>query len=123
MPCRTFSQSNVSGKPSEANVAPVFVSVLVPRQQYQMQVYEPAIWVLIQFGPVSEVQDRGVPHTLWLKFVLRAGHAGVPPFFMINKAATPALLLIGAPPEAAAASMLWRVMRQFVVFISHLEWL
>ena len=88
-----------------------------------MQVYEPAIWVLIEFGPVSKVQDRGVPHTLWLKFVLRARHAGVPPFFVMYQTATPALFLVGTPPEAAAARMRWRVVRQFVIAISHLEWL
>lgn len=124
MPCRALCQTNVSGKPSKADMTPVFIGVFVTCQQNQVEVDKPTVWVFVESGPVPQVQDCRVPHTsLWFKFVFRARHAGVPSLFMMNKTASPAFLFVGTPPEAAAARMRWRVVRQFVVAISHLEWL
>ena len=89
-----------------------------------MEVDEPTVGIFVESGPIPQVQDCRVPHTpLWFEFVFMTRHTSVPSLFMMNKAASPALFLIGSPPKAAAARMRWSIVRQFVVFISHLEWL
>lgn len=89
-----------------------------------MEVDETTVGVFVESGPIPQVQDRRVPHApLWFEFVFMTRHTSIPSLFMMYQTASPALFLIGSPPKAAAARMRWCFVRQFVVFISHLEWL